>query len=219
LSAFVNEMEKKHPFRCAISPMVKAMFEGAAAYMSFPLRLVLANLWLFGPLLTFVLPKASPYGEAFLSTTFAFTMSGGSLTPNVIPDEAYVVCNLRPSEHQNAEESLKVLKKIADKYDLEFEVMYARNASACAKLDGEEFAYLMKCIRECYPDAGGLPYLMTGGTDCRQFEVLSDSCLRFCPIKMNAQQLSAMHAANENIGIPELATSVKFYKYFIKNHK
>ena len=60
---------------------------------------------------------------------------------------------------------------------------------------------------------------MAGGTDCRQFEAVCDSCLRFCPIKMTQEQLAAMHAANETIGVPELAASVKFYKYFIKNHK
>ena len=219
LSAFVTEMEKKHPFKVAISPTVKAMFEGAAAYMTFPMRMLLGNIWLFGPLLKVLLPKVSPFAEAFVSTTFCFTMSGGSTAANVIPDEAYVVCNLRPSEHQNAEESLKVLKKYADKYDLECEVIIARNASNCAKLDGEEFAYLKQCIDECYPDAGALPYLMAGGTDCRQFEAVCDSCLRFCPIKMTQEQLAAMHAANETIGVPELAASVKFYKHFVKNHK
>lgn len=219
LSAFVTEVEKKRPFKAAFSPTVQAMFEGAAAYMTFPMRLLLGNLWLFGPLIKFLMPKVSSYAQAFLSTTFCFTMAGGSTAANVIPDEAYVVCNLRPSEHQNAEESIKVLQKYADKYDLECEVIIARDASHCANLDGEELAYLKQCVAACYPDAGAIPYLMAGGTDCRQFEVLSDSCLRFCPIKMTQEQLAAMHAANETIGIPELAASVKFYKYFLKNHK
>jgi hypothetical protein len=28
-----------------------------------------------------------------------------------------------------------------------------------------------------------------------------------------------MHAANESIGVKEVADCVKFYKYYIKNHK
>ena len=219
LAAFVTEMEKDHPFKCEMTPLVKRMLNDAAPILTFPIRLLFGNLWLFKPLLMSVMPKASPYGEAFLSTTFAFTMCGGSKTPNVIPDEAYVVCNLRPSTQQNADESLAVLKKYADKHDLELEVIYKRDASNCVNLDGGEFAYLKQCVNDCYPDAGVIPYLMTGGTDCRHYEELSDSCLRFCPIKMNSQQLAAMHAANENIGVAELAQSVKFYKYYLRNHK
>ena len=85
--------------------------------------------------------------------------------------------------------------------------------------NGEEFTYLKKCLNECYPEAGVIPYLMTGGTDCRHYEEVADNCLRFCPIKMSNEQLAAMHAANESIGVSETAHCVKFYKHYIKNHK
>ena len=58
--------------------------------------------------------------------------------------------------------------------------------------------------------------LMTGGTDCRQFERVCDNCLRFTPTRLTNQQLAAMHAANENIGVSALAEAVKFYRYFIE---
>lgn len=219
LAKFVAEVEKAHPFTCKIEGPALAMFEGAAPILSFPFRLILGNMWLFKGLLNKVLPAVNTMGEALISTTFAFTMAEGSKTPNVIPTEAYVVCNLRPSPHQNAEESLAVLKKYADKYDLELEVIHARSASNCVDYNGEEYGYLSKCINECYPDAGIIPYIMTGGTDCRHYEAVADNCLRFTPIKMSNQQLGAMHAANENIGVSEVAHCVKFYKHYIKNHK
>lgn len=218
LSAFVAEMEKKHPFKCELSPSARAMFEGINPVLSFGFRFILSNLWLFKGLLVKIMPKVSAQGEAFLATTFAFTMSGGSKTPNVIPEEAYVVCNLRPSQHQNMEQSLSVLKKYADKHDLELEVIFGRDASHCTDHNGEEFKYLKKCVSECYPDAICVPYLQTGGTDCREYEAVSDNCLRFAPIKMTPEQISAMHAANESIGVEALADSVKFYKYYLRNH-
>ena len=85
--------------------------------------------------------------------------------------------------------------------------------------DTTEATVLKKCLNECYPDAGVIPYLMTGGTDCRHYEEVADNCLRFCPIKMSNEQLAAMHAANESIGVMEVANCVKFYKHYIKNHK
>ena len=219
LAKFVADVEKDKPFKAEISGAVYAMLTEAAPYLGFPLRMVLGNMWLFKGLLTKVLPMVSPMCNAFVKTTFCCTMAEGSHTPNVIPSEAYIVCNLRTSPHQNVDESLAVLKKYADKYDLEFEIIHARNASNTVDYKGEEFGYLKKCLNECYPDAGVIPYLMTGGTDCRHYEAVADNCLRFCPIKMSNEQLAAMHAANESIGVKEVADCVKFYKYYIKNHK
>lgn len=219
LAKFVADVEKDKPFKAEISGAVYAMLTEAAPYLGFPLRMVLGNMWLFKGLLTKVLPMVSPMCNAFVRTTFCCTMAEGSQTPNVIPSEAYVVCNLRTSPHQNVDESLAVLKKYADKYDLEFEIIHARNASNTVDYKGEEFGYLKKCLNECYPDAGVIPYLMTGGTDCRHYELVADNCLRFCPIKMSNEQLAAMHAANESIGVKEVADCIKFYKYYIKNHK
>lgn len=219
LAKFVADIEKDKPFKAEISGAVYAMLTEAAPYLGFPLRMVLGNMWLFKGLLTKVLPMVSPMCNAFVKTTFCCTMAEGSQTPNVIPSEAYIVCNLRTSPHQNVDESLAVLKKYADKYDLEFEIIHARNASNTVDYKGEEFGYLKKCLNECYPDAGVIPYLMTGGTDCRHYEAVADNCLRFCPIKMSNEQLAAMHAANESIGVKEVADCVKFYKYYIKNHK
>lgn len=219
LSKFIAAIEKDKPFKAEISGPVYAMLDRAAPLLGFPLRMVLGNMWLFKGLLTKVLPMVSPMCNAFVKTTFCCTMAEGSHSPNVIPSEAYVVCNLRPSPHQNAEQSLAVLKKYADKYDLELDVIHARSASNCVDFNGEEFNYLKKCLNECYPEAGVIPYLMTGGTDCRHYEEIADNCLRFCPIKMSNEQLAAMHAANESIGVTETAYCVKFYKHYIKNHK
>lgn len=219
LSKFVADIEKDKPFKSEISGPVYAMLDSAAPLLGFPLRMVLGNMWLFKGLLTKVLPMVSPMCNAFVKTTFCCTMAEGSHSPNVIPSEAYVMCNLRPSPHQNVEASLAVLKKYADKYDLEFEVIHSRDASSCVDYNGEEYAYLSQCLNECYPDAGVIPYLMTGGTDCRHYETIADNCLRFCPIKMSNEQLAAMHAANESIGVDEVAHCVKFYKYYIRNYK
>ncbi len=216
LAAFVAEVEKKRPFKKQMPAVVVTMLTSAAPYMSFPFRLVLSNLWLFKPLLTAVLPAVSAQAGAFVSTTFAFTMCGGSKTPNVIPDEAYVVCNLRPSVGQNDEESLAVLKKYADKYDLSMEIQEKRGASRTTDPDGAEFLYVKKCLNDCFPAVA--PFYMCGGTDCRHYEAVSSNCLRFCPVTLDAQQLAAMHAANENVGIDALAKSVKFYKYYLQNH-
>ena len=217
LAKFICEVEKKSPFKSEITAPVKAMFEYVAPYLTFPLRLVLGNLWLFKPLLIKVMPLVSSQAAAFLRTTCVFTMSDGSKAPNVIPDEAYVIANIRPSIQQNSEECVKILSDMAKKYDIETEVIFASSASEVTDHKGENFEYLKKCVDECCPGVCCTPYYMTGGTDSRKFYPVCDNVLRFCPIRMTNEQMAAMHAANENINADAVAEGVKFYKYYLEN--
>ena len=218
LSKFVAEVEKKDLFQKKMVTPVPEMFTAVAPYLPFYFRFLLGNLWLFKGLVARVLPMVSPMAGAFVKTTAAFTMSGGSEAANVLPDKAWVICNMRPSVHQNAEESIAAIKKIAEKYDIETEVLYARDASATTNVTGEEFRFLTDCIAKCFPDTVVTPYMMTGGTDSRRFEIVCDNVLRFTPTRLTPQQLAAMHAANENIGVQALAEGVKTYKYYLKRY-
>ena len=218
LSKFVAKVEKKDIFQKKMVTPVPEMFTAVAPYLPFYFRFLLGNLWLFKGLVARVLPVVSPMAGAFVQTTAAFTMSGGSEAANVLPDQAWVVCNMRPSVHQNANESIAAIKKIADKYDIETEVLYARDASATTDVTSDEFRFLTDCISACLPDTVVTPYMMTGGTDSRRFEVVCDNVLRFCPTRLTPQQLAAMHAANENIGIEALAEGVKTYKYYLERY-
>lgn len=219
LAAFMLEMERTRPFKKEFSPVVEAMFARMAPRLNFPMRLLLGNVWLFRPLLTALLPKISPYGEALLSNTFAFTMSQGSGAANVIPPEAYVVCNLRLLSGHGIKETLAILEKRAKKYGIAVEASYAREASALADINGAAFHYVEACIRACMPDVGIVPYLLMGGTDCREYELVSDCCLRFCPIRVDQAQLASEHSVDENVNASSLAEATEFYKYLIRNYE
>ena len=216
LSAFVAAAEKKKLFRSEMRTPVPEMFAAITPYLPFYFRFVLGNLWLFRPLVTAALPLFSRMAGAFVSTTAAFTMSGGSAAPNVLPDKAWVIANVRPSPHQNAEESIGVLRKLAAKYGVETEILMARDASAVSDPKSEEFRFLTRCLGEVFTDAIPTPYLMTGGTDSRQFEAVCPNVLRIAATRLTRAQLDAMHAANENIGVRALAEGVKFYRYYLE---
>lgn len=218
LAAFVNDVEKKNPFKVAITKPVEIMFTSIAPYLTFPMRLLFGNLWLFRPLLTALLPSFSPMSRAIVTTTVVFTMADGSKAPNVIPDEAHMVANMRVGTLQTRDECVEILRKIAAKYDIETEMIKGFNASKITDPESDEMQYLRKCVNEVFPQYCFTPYYMCGGTDCRHYEVLTDNCLRFTPILMDNSQMAAMHAANENIGTAAVAAGVKFYKYFVRNH-
>ncbi len=218
LFAFANEIERKRPFRKKLIPEAIEMFRQMAPSFSFPMRFLLGNLWLFQPLVMAAMPAVSPFGEALMATTCCFTMMEGSKAPNVIPKEPYLVANLRTSVHQNCAQSLAVLEKHAKKYDLEIEVLLQRDASAVSDIHSQAYAYTQQCIRQHFPDVGCCPYVIMGGTDCRHFHALTDTALRFAPVRMSNAQNASCHAVNENVTVAALAEGVGFFKRFLKNY-
>jgi len=133
-------------------PEVEQIFKSAAPYMKGVLRFLFVNIWLFKPLIVWLLPKMSPYGRALLSTTIAFTMSKGSEQANVIPSEAYVIANLRTHPIQNVKESFEVIQSIALKYDVEAELLEHREASPMTDISGDAYHYLNQIIKQVFPD-------------------------------------------------------------------
>ena len=218
LFAFASEIEKKRPFEKKLLPEVEEMFAAMAPSFSFPLRLVLGNVGLFKPLLMALMPVVSPFGEAVMATTCCFTMMAGSEAANVIPKEPYLIANLRTSVHQNCEASLAVLKKYADKYGLELEVLMQRDASPISNIHSAEYAYLTECIAKQFPDVGIAPYVIMGGTDCRHFHALTENAIRFAPVRTSVAQSASCHAVDENVTLRSLAEGVRFYKLFLKEY-
>ena len=218
LFAFANEIEKKRPFEKKLLPESMEMFRSMAPSFSFPLRLILGNVGLFKPLLIALMPVVSPFGEAVMATTCCFTMMRGSDAANVIPKEPYLIANLRTSVHQNCEASLAVLKKYADKYGLELEVLMQRDASPISNIHSAEFGYLTECIAKQFPDVGISPYVIMGGTDCRHFHALTENAIRFAPVRMTTQQSASCHAVDENVSLRALAEGVRFFKVFLKEY-
>ena len=212
LAAFVDSMEKHPPFRKKFEPEVSAMFARLAAYAPFALRLLFGNLWLFAPLMKLVMPALSPQAGAMLRTTAAFTMLSGSDACNVLPQEASVWANLRFIPHQGMDESLALIKKRAEKYGIETDVLSASDYSAPADIHGEAWRRVTDTIAEVFPGLAWSPYVMTGATDAKNYQAICDNCIRFAPVIYGPEQMRGMHGVNENIETACLPGAVDFYK-------
>ena len=57
---------------------------------------------------------------------------------------------------------------------------------------------------------------MTGGTDAKYYTEVSDNCIRFAPLYIDAQQYASIHGLNENIHRGALPGGVDFYKEIIR---
>ena len=216
LGKFMVAVEKKHPFRSKFNPTVIEMFKRMAPNMNFGMKVIFANMWLFYPLLEKVLPMINSTAGAMLRTTIAFTTAKGSNGLNVIPREAYVTANMRFIPHQNDRESIEIITKLAKKYELETEIIYADTPCPVVDYKDTPFKRIEEVAAEVYGGIGICPYVMTGGTDAKYYTKICDNCLRFAPLYINSQQYASIHALDENISQGTLPMGVDFYKKMIE---
>jgi carboxypeptidase PM20D1 len=219
LGKFIARVEKHDPMRADFEPEVSAMFRTLAPYGPFYLRLLFGNLWLFRPLLKVLLPKISPQAGALLKTTVAFTMQSGSDAPNVLPQQASLTLDLRYIPHQAMEESNRVIRELAARYDLETAVLMANDACPPVRIDSDAYALVEKVIGQVFPGLPCCPYVMTGGTDARFYQKICDACVRFSPVIYGPEQMKGMHGLNENIDVRSLPGAVDFYKTLIRENR
>ncbi|MBQ8585410.1 MAG: M20/M25/M40 family metallo-hydrolase [Butyricicoccus sp.] len=216
LGKFMTDIEKHNPFTVQLTPTVAEMFRRMAPNMDFGMKLIFSNLWLTAPLVKKLVPAVSSAAGAMLRTTMAFTMAKGADGANVLPQEASVVANMRFIHHQPNAESIACVSKIAEKYDLETEVIYQDTPCPIVDFKGEAFRLVEETVHTVYPGIGVCPYVMTGGTDAKYYSEVSENCIRFAPLYIDPQQYSSIHGLDENIFCGALPMGVDFYKEIIR---
>ena len=218
LGKLMADFERKNVFQAKLTPTVREMFRRMLPNMDFGMRLIFANLWLFEGILLKLLPVISPVAAAMTRTTLAFTTAKGSDGLNVLPSEAYVTGNMRYIHHQAVEESIALIRKKAEKYNISVDVLYYDDPCPIVDYGSDAFHLIEKVAGEIYPGVGICPYTMTGGTDAKFYSHICDNVLRFAPLYIDGQQYASIHARNENIYQGSLPLAVDFYKKIILNN-
>ncbi len=218
LGRFMAEIEDRSPFTAEVSPAVAEMLRRVAPSVDGALGGVLSRADKMKWLLQKAMPKVSPVAGAMIQTTLAFTMAQGSEGRNVLPQEAWVIGNMRCSHHQGCEGSVAAVKQVADKYGIEVEILEDGFPSPVSDYNSEAFRTVERAIRSVYPDVVPAPYIMTGATDSRFMSRVCDNCLRFLPFKVSDEQVESIHGLNENVDVESLVPAVDFYKFIMKGN-
>jgi carboxypeptidase PM20D1 len=196
---------------------VAEMFDTLAPEMKGFSRVVLSNLWLFKPLVLREFEKNGP-SEATVRTTTALTIFNAGDKDNVLPGNAEATVNFRliPGDTQ-ASVTDHVRRTIAnDRISVEPSPGNADPTPVTAT-SGEPFRALNRTIREIFPDVIVGPGLMVAATDSRHYTGLTDTVLRFTPVRANADDLKRFHGTNERLSIEGYADMIRFYRRLIEN--
>lgn len=154
-----------------------------------------------------------------LRTTAAFTMLSGSDACNVLPQEASVWANLRFIPHQGMDESLALIKKRAEKYGIETEVLSASDYSAPADIHGEAWRRVTDTIAEVFPGPCLEPVCHDRARRTRRTIRRSAITASALPGDLRPEQMRGMLGVNENIETACLPGAVDFYKALIGKNR
>uniref|UniRef100_F6S6G5 N-fatty-acyl-amino acid synthase/hydrolase PM20D1 n=1 Tax=Monodelphis domestica TaxID=13616 RepID=F6S6G5_MONDO len=197
----------------------KALLEQLAGQFSFPLNVILTNLWIFGPIMKRILEK-TPVSNAMIRTTVALTMFNAGIKVNVIPPTAQATVNLRIHPAQTIPEVLEIIQNIVADDRVQYQVLSVFNPLPMSPYDSDAFGYqlLRRTIKDVFPEVTAVvPATCIGNTDVRHFANISTGLYRFNPVILQPQGFNSFHGLNEKISIQAYETQVMFLFELIQN--
>jgi carboxypeptidase PM20D1 len=207
-----------NPMPVRMAGLPQQSFEMMAPEMSGMNRVALSNFWLFKPMLERMLAKA-PSTNALIRTTTALTIVNAGVKDNVLPGTASATVNFRllPGDTlAGVEQHMRQVignEKVRIAPDGDFNT----EASRVARQDGAAFTAVNRTIRQVFPDVVVAPGLMIGATDSRYFDGMSDSVLKFGPVRAQPEDLPRFHGTNERMSVKGYADMIRFYHQLLKN--
>jgi carboxypeptidase PM20D1 len=214
MSQFIQEITTKNIFIRRLHPQTRAMFTSLAPYCKLPMKVLFSNLWLFGGLLTRILPKLNATAGGMVGTTCNFQEIQGSVSSKVC--SASVM--LRNINEEDLMADYAAFKAVADKYGITLETE-RDEYYAPADMNSAAYRYTFDCLAKVFPRYPAAPYVLPAGTDAWRLTPVCDCVLRFAPTRMSKQQLGSIHAADENLDISAVAEAAAFYRYFVENYR
>jgi len=92
-----------------------------------------------------------------------------------------------------------------------------REASEVSPSDADGFRVIAHSITDVFPGTHVSPYLLMGGTDARNFHLVTPNVYRFAPIVATGETLKLPHGTNERVSVRNYLTAVAFYRRLIEN--
>lgn len=200
-----------HPFPARLTPPVRELLRNVGPYAPFGLRVVFANLWLFGPLLTALSAKLGGELNAMMRTTMAFTTAQGSAQINVLPGEATAGINLRLVNSDTPERAAERIRQIVRNDSVTLNVLHAQNASPYAAASGAHWDKLAKAVGDTWPQSIVSPYLMIACSDSRHYSAICQDVYKFSAMALSKEQRGLIHNSNERLPVSEIAKTVEFF--------
>jgi len=209
------ERLESRPMPSALRGPTKMMIERLTPELDYGPRLVLANMWMFGPLVRTALARQPP-SDAVIRTTTAVTMFDAGVAHNVLAARARATVNFRILPGDTVESVQAHVRGAID--DAAVTIRCTEDCwdpSPTSRIDVPAFTTIEQSIVQVWPEAVVSPSLVVGATDARHYEAVAEDVYRFLPIPMREEDRARLHGTDERIAVADLAAAVRFYQTLI----
>lgn len=216
LSNAIRKLEE-NPMPAKVDKLVKSSLVGMIPGLSYPFRVVFANIWLFNSMLKKVL-TGRPETDATLRTTTATTIFESGLKENLIPTMARAIVNFRIHPNDTVEDVIRHVSRTVNDENIRITKLNGYiNPSTISNPENKNYKILANSIRQVFPGVTVSPSLMIGATDARHYADLTENIYRFFPLRASQDDLDRVHGTNERIAIDNYKEIIQFYARFILN--
>ena len=216
VSEAVSRLER-NPFPARLDGGIARLLDYLASEVPFGQRMVLANRWIFSPLIKQMIAQTNS-GNASIRTTTAPTIFRAGAKDNVLPIDATATVNFRLLPGDTVEGVIERVKEVIANDSLSITVLgKGNNPAAVSDPESPSFLTIHRTIRSIFPDVAVAPYVMLGATDAKFYSAVSPAIYRFSPIPLNEAETQSIHGTNERIRLKDYQTMIRFYVALIRN--
>lgn len=203
-----------HGFPMAFRGPGAAMLQTLAPTAPFPVRMAVANAWLFKPLLIKQI-GASPAGAALLHTTIAPTMLKGSPKENVLPQDATAWINYRIAPGDTSATVMARARAAVGALPVTLAWTKPPEEPSPVSSTASDGWKLLAAVAGKATGAPVAPSLVTAGTDSRYLQPVATDVYRFQPMDFSLKDVEMIHGTNEHLTLKNLEQCVQFYARLI----
>jgi carboxypeptidase PM20D1 len=210
---------EKAPFEARLEGVPREMLERSAPHVPFTRRLILSNLWLFGPIVSRAL-LLDPRSASMLRTSTAATIFNAGNKDNVLPPDARAMVNFRIRPGDTVESVRQhVVRVIADDQVRVSIDGFRSEPPPASPASGPAFDVVSRSVRETLGESEPmvLPFLLMGATDARYWSAHARPVYRFNPFPMEEDAMKRAHGTNERVSTQGYVNGIRFYAQLIKN--
>ena len=203
-----------HGFPMAFQGPGAAMLQTIAPKAAFPVRMAVANSWLFGPLLIKQI-GATPVGASLLHTTIATTMLKGSPKENVLPQDATAWINYRIAPGDSSASVMARAREAVAGLPVDLAWVSAPSEPSPVSSITSDGWKVLSAVAGQVTGAPVAPSLVTAGTDSRYLQDVAQDVYRFQPMAFGLKDIEMIHGTNEHLTLKNLEQCVQFYARLI----
>ena len=202
---------ERHPFPARSNAAVVAMAAALGPRLPAPIAAALRSR-AAAPVVAQLLAATGRGDRRAVRTTVAVTRLRAGEAANVLAAEATADLNIRIAPGGSVQGVLDRLRRVVRDPSIEIALLGGDEPSPLSRSEGPVWDRVTAAVRAAYPDALPVPYVMVQASDARHFTALGAEVYRFMPFAITADELAAIHGADERVSIRPLDAAIAFHR-------